>query len=391
MVLNDIFKKDNVCSFFKDIVRGVVYKDKEIPNTISDEKIDVNYYAILIGLDAIIKYVIIVDDNIQFDNYLEQVKLLLRKVINHNEIKNGINKLIINFCQKKLKISNIKDIQNKEIILKYIYQKYIIDGYFFHSFPSVFQEDVLNCGLVASNYNYEINSLKEVNDIFDKYKVNNVFSKELNCTLPYITVSDSPFMGCYYAYHSPYFLNEICTNLLNNDAGNKKDAFFEKNYKLCRKNLSNLMNKKGFFSSDIASINSFLEREWDLFQINSSRPMMCLIKRSYLKNNSLKDINSIVEKIREEELIVSVTKVLETRFNEERVFDNIPNFSFNILSLPTLEELGIEVSLEDKKQLEIKNKKDEFINDYGNTTIIALLGVLFITIGITITLIMIGR
>ena len=56
-----------------------------------------------------------------------------------------------------------------------------------------------------------------------------------------------------------------------------------------------------------------------------------------------------------------------------------------------MEELGIEVSLEDKKQLEIKNKKDEFINDYGNTTIIALLGVLFITIGITITLIMIGR
>ena len=119
-MLDTIFKKDSVKKFFNDLVNGIVYKKKDIPYTISDEKMDVTYYAILMGLDAIIKYEIIIEKEDFFDSYLQEVQLLLRKVDNHNELKTGINKLIVNYCQKLLNLKNITTYENKEIILKHI-------------------------------------------------------------------------------------------------------------------------------------------------------------------------------------------------------------------------------------------------------------------------------
>ena len=96
-------------------------------------------------------------------------------------------------------------------------------------------------------------------------------------------------------------------------------------------------------------------------------------------------------------MIVSVSKVLEIKNNHLEITKNILSQSFEILYLPTLEELGFNILKENKKQGEekelpiIENNDNSMINDYGNITIIALLGVLLITIGMTITLIMLGR
>ena len=38
-----------------------------------------------------------------------------------------------------------------------------------------------------------------------------------------------------------------------------------------------------------------------------------------------------------------------------------------------------------------KLPKEEFVNNYGNITIVALIGVLLITIGVTVMIIMLGR
>ena len=186
-MLDTIFKKDSVKKFFNDLVNGIVYKKKNIPYTISDEKMDVTYYAILMGLDAIIKYEIIIEKEDFFDSYLQEVQLLLRKVDNHNELKTGINKLIVNYCQKLLNLKNITTYENKEIILKHVYNKYIVNGYFYHSFQSIFLDEVNSNGLSVSNYNYEINSVKEVNKVFEKYNIKNVFSKDLNAESPFLT------------------------------------------------------------------------------------------------------------------------------------------------------------------------------------------------------------
>lgn len=409
-MLDTIFKKDSVKKFFNDLVNGIVYKKKDIPYTISDEKMDVTYYAILMGLDAIIKYEIIIEKENFFDSYLQEVQLLLRKVDNHNELKTGINKLIVNYCQKLLNLKNITTYENKEIILKHVYNKYIVNGYFYHSFPSIFLDEVNSNGLAVSNYNYEINSVKEVNKIFEKYNIKNVFSKDLNAESPFLALTDSPFMASYYAYHCPYFLNELAVDLLPKDNNYEIDAFFLKDYKKCRKNLSFYLRKSDILLNDNLKILDFFDKEWNLFKVENLKPVVCFIKRSVVENNSLNDFNQIMGNIDKDDLIVSVNKILETRFNDETVKKDISRLSYEIISLPTLEELGfnlqkeeiIENSFVEDEQIEVltEDKSDtsndnlvnyDFANNYGNTTIVALIGVLLITIGVTIMIIMLGR
>lgn len=409
-MLDTIFKKDSVKKFFNDLVNGIVYKKKDIPYTISDEKMDVTYYAILMGLDAIIKYEIIIEKEDFFDSYLQEVQLLLRKVDNHNELKTGINKLIVNYCQKLLNLKNITTYENKEIILKHVYNKYIVNGYFYHSFPSIFLDEVNSNGLAVSNYNYEINSVKEVNKIFEKYNIKNVFSKDLNAESPFLALTDSPFMASYYAYHCPYFLNELAVDLLPKDNNYEIDAFFLKDYKKCRKNLSFYLRKSDILLNDNLKILDFFDKEWNLFKVENLKPVVCFIKRSVVENNSLNDFNQIMGNIDKDDLIVSVNKILETRFNDETVKKDISRLSYEIISLPTLEELGfnlqkeeiIENSFVEDEQIEVltEDKSDtsndnlvnyDFANNYGNTTIVALIGVLLITIGVTVMIIMLGR
>ena len=392
------------------MVNGIVYRKKDIPYTISDEKMDTTYYATLMGLDAIIKYGIIIKKEDFFDDYLKEVQLLLRKVDNHNELKTGINKLIVNYCQKLLNLKNITTYENKEIILKHVYNKYIVNGYFYHSFPSIFLDEVDSNGLAVSNYNYEINSVKEVNKIFEKYNIKNVFSKDLNAESPFLTLTDSPFMASYYAYHCPYFLNELAVNLLPKDNNYEIDAFFLKDYKKCRKNLSFYLRKSDVLLNDNLKILDFFDKEWNLFKVESLKPVVCFIKRSVVGNNSLNDFNQIMNSIDENDLIVSVNRVLETRFNNEVVKKDISRLSFEIISLPTLEELGFDLQKKEivenifklSKQTEVLTEdksdntdnyltKNDFINNYGNTTIVALIGVLLITIGVTVMIIMLGR
>ncbi len=405
-MLDTIFKKDSVKKFFNDLVNGIVYKKKDIPYTISDEKMDVTYYAILMGLDAIIKYEIIIEKEDFFDSYLQEVQLLLRKVDNHNELKTGINKLIVNYCQKLLNLKNITTYENKEIILKHVYNKYIVNGYFYHSFPSIFLDEVNNNGLAVSNYNYEINSVKEVNKIFEKYNIKNVFSKDLNAESPFLTLTDSPFMASYYAYHCPYFLNELAVDLLPKDNNYEIDAFFLKDYKKCRKNLSFYLRKSDILLNDNLKILEFFDKEWNLFKVENLKPVVCFIKRSAVENNSLNNFNQIMDNIDNDDLIVSVNKVLETRFNEKVINKDISRQSFEIISLPTLKELGftskeeefIETDFKLKEEKEILNESNnndlvryDLINEYGNSTIVALIGVLLITIGVTVMIIMLGR
>lgn len=378
----DLFKRENVVKFFKDISLGEIYKDKEIPSTINNEVIDTNYYSILMGLDAIIKYVIIVEDMYCFDEYLKEVQLLLRKVKDHNDIKIGITKLLINYSKLRLGIKDTSIQENKEEIIRYIYKKYIIEGYFFYAFPSIFINDVLTEGLKVDGYNYELDSLKEVQEVFNKYKKNQVFSKNLEKS-SYLTVTDSVFMGCFYAYNSPNFLREFSTGLDDKTGKYNLDSLFMKNYNLSRRNLNNYIKKTDMFSPDSKKIVSIFDKEWNLFNIKESFPVMALIKRSDLDDNYLSDITEIIDRSKEESLESCVSKILNVRYNKKVVYKDILKSSVNVVYLPKLEELGIKVE-------ESNIKEDEELNEYGNTSILALVGVLLIMFGILVSLVMIG-
>lgn len=376
-MLNEIFETEKVKTFLKSLSTLNRYQNKDIPNTISEEKIDDRYYSLLVGMDAIIKYCIIVDDINYFDEYLIDVEKLLRRIYNYNDIKIGVNRLILNIVTKKLKIVNTKEIDNKRIIFNYIYDKYIINGYFFHSFPSSNLNIVSSDGLIVNDYKKD--TIFEIDKLLSKYNIKANFIKE---ETPSISLTDSPFMGLFYAYNSPLFLDEVTSNLLESGKRYDRLAFFMKDCDKVKGNITYLARKKDMFTSDKNKLQQFVDYYWDFFDISNSFPVFCLIKRTELSKNTLKDYEVLFNNLENEDLDSSITKLLDTRFNDVKIFENISPLSIKILRLPKIDELGI-------RNFEKKLEKDNR-NDYGNITIIALTGVFLIALGLLITILMIG-
>ena len=387
-MFNDVFKNEKVIKFFKDISKNEVYQNKNIPVSIGNELIDSSYYAALIGIDAIFKYVIIIKDLTWFDEYLTEVQLLLRKVSNHNDIKIGINKLIINYTKLKLKIKEIKTCEDKKNIIETIYNNYIVDGYYFHSFPSIFIDDVKTNGLRSSNYNYELESLKEIELVFEKYKTSNVFSKELE-NMNRLVLTDSIFMGAFYAYNSPNFLKELALGLVDKKDKCVLNSFFMKNYKLSRKNLVHYIRKVDMFNSDSYKVISIFDKEWDLFDINNSYPVVALIKRNVFRSNYLDDINKIIDDDINDDLVSAVTKILSMGDNQRFVDKDIASSDIEIIYLPSLDELEYKIDSDDKKKSQ-DQKVTEFANNYGSSSIMALIGLMLVEIGLLVYFIMLG-
>lgn len=383
-----IFQNEDVMKTLKEVSNRLRYQEKNIPISISDEKMDVRYYSLLMFIDSLFKYYIIVGEETYLSMYLEQVDKLLKKVENHNDIKVGINKLLITFSKMKLKLSNTTSYENKKILLDYFYDKYIVNGYLFHSFPSKFFSEVQNNGLFVNNYTYGIERLQEIEDIFHKYGQENVFQKELN-SIPYLAVTDSPFLGAYYAYYSPQYLNDFTTYFLEDSKNYDTSAFFRKDLASCKNNVKTFMEKQHISKKDKQKVLSFLEEEWKLLGIEEKRPILSIIPRRILNKNYLQEYQDLEEELDKNELFLVITKLLDTRLNHVKVEDNISSNVLSIISLPTLESL--EIIRKEKQERNANNPRSEFINQYGNTTIIALLGVLFITLGLTIMTILIGR
>ena len=69
-MFSTIFHKKNVRDFFRKITQGMIYQEKDFPKTICEEKMDSSYYTLFMGMDAIIKYMIIIKIiNISINNF----------------------------------------------------------------------------------------------------------------------------------------------------------------------------------------------------------------------------------------------------------------------------------------------------------------------------------
>ena len=380
-----IFKREDITQFIKTILSEDIYINKDIPNMISEEKISKIEYPIYIFIDAIIKYFIIIDDERLFDNYLEQLKQIIKKVENHNDIQMGIIKLLIKYAAHKNNIENIDNVENKKKLVEYFYNKYITEGYFYHSFPSVYKDSVLKTGLDPSNYYKSLDELKEIDEILNKYKVDNLFSKGLD-KIPYIAVTDSFFMAYFYASSSPLYLKELSVDISDNNKKNNGYAYLLKDYNECIKNINLFIKRKEVKESDKEKIFKFLETEWANLDINNSTLTVAVIKRKDIGKNNLPNYQNILNDVDTNDIYTSVKKILETRYNEEEIVNKIPADKITVLELPNIKNF-----YKKKEDEKIKSNIEINNNEVGSATIVALLGVLLITLGVTITIIMLGK
>lgn len=385
-MFENILTRKDVKDFFDEVITNESLKNKIIPNRINTQIINQNEYLLYIGLDAIIKYSIIINDEKLFPKYLEKLMRLLKKVDAHNEIKIGINKLIVKTLCFKLKITDLDDEYNKKIIINYIYNNYIINGYFYHAFPSCFIDEVREKGIDPINYYHSLEEIRKINSILEKYNITNVFSKDLN-TKEYIAITDSIFMASFYASNSPLYLRDLCTNLLK-DSNKKydKNAYFLKDYKKCKNNIEIAMKKYEIKEKEKQIIMDFFKEEWKKLEIRNSYPIIAFIKRKDLKKNILTSYNDIILNIPNTDIYTSVSRIINVD-NEERYNEIIDCNKITLKTIPNVKDYKKnDIEVEDE-EIESENEIDE----YGKATFVALIGVLLITLGVTITIIMLGK
>lgn len=385
-MFENILTRKDVKDFFDEVITNESLKNKIIPNRINTQIINQNEYLLYIGLDAIIKYSIIINDEKLFPKYLEKLMRLLKKVDAHNEIKIGINKLIVKTLCFKLKITDLDDEYNKKIIINYIYNNYIINGYFYHAFPSCFIDEIREKGIDPINYYHSLEEIRKINSILEKYNITNVFSKDLN-TKEYIAITDSIFIASFYASNSPLYLRDLCTNLLK-DSNKKydKNAYFLKDYKKCKNNIEIAMKKYEIKEKEKQIIMDFFKEEWKKLEIRNSYPIIAFIKRKDLKKNILTSYNDIILNIPNTDIYTSVSRIINVD-NEERYNEIIDCNKITLKTIPNVKDYKKnDIEVEDE-EIEIENEIDE----YGKATFVALIGVLLITLGVTITIIMLGK
>ena len=207
-VLDKILKRDDVSTFIYEVENNARYYDKKSENSVSYQLYVDNEQALFIVYSALLKYQIIIEDIYYFDEYLEQLEKLFKKLDNFNDICLGINRLIGSICASKLGIKNVEE--NKEEVLRYIYDKYIVDGYFVHGYSSCYEDNIKDNGFKPEEYKNNYNEFMNVNRIFAKYNVLNILDKDFS--KKEVKFTDSFIMGCYYSINSPGYLYRLLCN-----------------------------------------------------------------------------------------------------------------------------------------------------------------------------------
>lgn len=386
-MLERFFKRRDVTEFIDEVISNSIYSKKKNSVYDSYEVFVDSSQALFTFFDAIYKFAIIIEDEAYFTEYIMQIRKVIKKFENFNDINEGINKIIGKICALKLGLSDREDVIARKYIVKYVYDKYIVSGYVFHGFPSIYKDDICKYGLVPDNYHHMYDKFIEINKIFERHGFYNILGKDFKVKGIYFT--DSFILGCFYAFSAPmYFYRLLGYNSF--DISNYDDkAYLNNDYFASFNNLSLLMRKAKLTEAEKKFVIKTCFEEWKLIK-NSTDVSILAIKRSSVGLNYLKNIDDILAKTSFCDLGNSIGKIFSYCDNEILVTEKISSNDINIISLNNYKELK---SIRDMRLNDIKNRQeaynsDKIINAYGKVSILMILGSLLITLGVIATIVM---
>ena len=396
-----LLKNPQLLSILHNVLTNETTKNKPF-NMIDKEEYTYNQYSLLIVMDIVIKYQIIINDEVYNNIFLDKLKNVTTSYENHQDLVIKCNKILIDLSSIKTKLP-LTSKENKKQVLKFIYDKYIVDGYCFHSFPSRFKEEVEESGLTLDVDIKEKNDLKKINHIFANHNYKNIISRDLNVSSRAIYITDSPAMAYFYAFRSPEYMAELTSlsRYYKNIKNYNRNAFYEKDYVLCKENLVSLCKHLHMTVKEENTVLKTFDKRWDSLRLSEALPCIALIKRKDLAKDSLPNIDDILENIDTMPLEVLVAKIIDSRYPVIRRYSNINSLNLAIITMPSYREIKNNkfISLEESKA--VLNLDDEIVTDneaeknfnykyaysYGNASVIALTGLLLITLGITLSIV----
>lgn len=385
-MLDEMLKRKDVSKMLRDICNSECYYDKKMNKSIDYQLFTDVEEILFLFYDALFKYKIIIDDMSYFSEYLEQIDKLIRKIDNFKDISVGISRIITRICALKLGEKNLDDEESRERVIKYIYDVYVKNGYYIHGFATIYTKDIKKKGFDTENYNNYYSKFVKLQEILNKYGYGNILDKDFKDFS--ISLTKSFVMGCYYSVNAPmYFYKLLCKNGYATKK-NHIDCYLRNDYKTCYKNLSKMCNRIGMNDHEKSLFLDAFNSEWQLLKKDKSKISLMLLPRSivddscsyedYLSDESIflivdKMINGSNEKIKYNGFIES-SDMLLVELDYFKVFKN-----------------SDKVDTVYDKTTQIEFDEYAFSNAYGKVSALVILGSLFITFGVIITLVSLWR
>ena len=377
----DILQRSDIKKLIKEIMSNKAYNDVDIPIPIETNYFVNNNYSLLLLLDALFKYILIIEEDRYLDSYIDSLNMIIKKMDNYNDIEKGVNTLLIKYVSKILNISNNKTHESKEKILRYIYKKYIVEGYFYYGYSSVHKNEIEEYGIRKSGFILD-SRISEINDIIKKYEDKDVI-RRVNAN-----ITDNFIVALYFAFIGPDYLEKLATSKVLNSDSNDNSFYYTKKYSSFIENIEKYISKNNFNSNDKNIILDNFVTVWKENSISKSHGCISFIKRSSLNHNYLKDFEEIVKNINNMNLVDAISMIMESRYTSYEIDEDISPMLIETIDIPSynviidkndnIELLDEDVSLENNLLLS---------NSYGFANICMFIGLILVSLGVTITII----
>lgn len=388
-MLDEIIRRDDVSQLLEDICNSARYYDKRSTNSLGYDMYFGVEQILFLFYDALFKYKMIIDDMSYFDDFFEQIDKLIRKIDNFYDISNGINRIIGRICAFKLDIKDVEDEQSKEEVLRYIYDKYMVNGYFIHGYASCYYGNIFENGFYIDQYHHLYDKFIKVQNILNKKKHNKIISKDFNDKK--VEFTDSLLLGCYYSANAPMFFSNL---LCRNEFIKKQeylDDYARGDYNACLKNLYRVMNGLKLRDSQKNIFIDAFKSEWKLLDKSNSNISLMLIPRDLFRD-SLINIDSFIRDSKNDSFAEAVCKLFNHRTSVV-VKDDIMKRHITFVNLDgykkyVKEEKKDNLKTELEKTFITSDDEFAFSNTYGKVSVLLLVGTMLIAVGVILTMLM---
>ena len=388
-MLEEIIRREDVRGLLENIFNSARYYDKESTNSMGYQMHFGVQQILFLVYDALFKYKLIINDMSYFEDFIEQVDKLIKRIDNFYDISCGINRIIGRVCAFKLGVKDIDEKASKNRVLKHIYDRYILNGYYIHGYSSHYYKDILENGFIIDNYNNYYDKFLKVQEILKIKGHGDILEKDFY--IKKVEFTDSLLLGCYYSVNAPmFFSNLLCRNCFINNQENI-DSYSKNDYQACLKNIYKLINGLNLNDEEKNIFIDAFKSEWKLLDKDNNNISLMLIPRD-LFIDSMINIDSFIEENKEVSFVDCVCKLLEHNDNIV-VNDDIMKRHITFINLDNYKKY-VRSDKKDSLKVELEktfvNNEDEFAfsNTYGKVSILLLVGTVLITLGVILTILM---
>lgn len=385
-MLDELLNRGDVKLFIDDLKNNERYFKKNHGSFTNHNIYYSDELALYIFYDALLKFKIIIDDIYLFDDYLDDLEKVYRKMNDYDGIRLGINKVICKTVAKKL---NVKDPnESKNTIIKYIYQKFILEGYLAHGFNISYEDYIKEQGFIPEIYKNYYQRFIDVNKIFEKYS-SLAINKDFSCNKVYFT--DDFVTGCYYSCYSPMFFYKFLFNEELYGKRIRRDAYLIDDYDACISSLKRFMVNASFSDKDKKTVLNLVKDQWDLLHSCGRDISLLLVKRNLIYHDESTSIDDYLKDT--SDVFDVVDRLLSSKKNNVYYNEPISSDQIKFVNFKNFYEGFNNIVEKEEKELDkhLVSHDNDFLDKYGNVSIIMLVGSIFISLGVIISIIMFMR